>query len=850
MLRMRGPQKYWNEKMYANIAFPLNIDKTFTYSIPEKLAENVQVGIRVLAPLGRSKREGVVVELTETPPDVEIKAIIDCIDDEPVYSNEILKLTKWIAEYYMASHGQALKCAIPGGLGVISRRIVTHREVSEEQRKELAEQAPRQAELLEIVVDSGSSSIKSLKRSFGESGLYSALARLESKDLVEIHSDIEKFATPKTVRVAILNQSVEETVAIIEEFDKRAFKQKAILEFLTEKSKSGKAEVSISDVIESVDTSRSPINSLKEKGLIKIEEREIIRDPLRTETQLLSADKPHKLNKDQSTVFKKIKRSIDNVERAASSLVKRAVSLPEVFLLHGVTGSGKTEVYMHAMKHVLDKGKDVIMLVPEIALTPQTTNRLIRRFGDCVTVLHSQLSDGERYDVWRQIEMGEFDIVVGPRSAVFAPVQNLGLIVIDEEHETTYKQGQPAPRYHAREVAIKRAELENCPVILGTATPSLESYYKAQQGAYKLLELPKRVDDIPMPPVEVIDMREELTTKGNRSIFSEKLKESIEDRLAKEEQIILFLNRRGHSTYVFCRSCGYVEKCENCSVSLTYHFDTKSVVCHHCGLSRPAPRSCPKCHSPAIRYFGVGTQQVEEEVRKAFPRAKIMRMDTDSTTRKNSHREILGEFRKREIDILIGTQMVAKGLDFPNITLVGIIIADTALNLPDFRAGERAFNLLTQVSGRSGRSEAGGEVIIQTYNPKHYSIQAAQTHNYSQFYEQEIEFRESLLYPPFTNAATILLRGEAEDSLVNVANALATELQVHEEEKYPDVEIRGPVPAPLSKIRGKHRWHLLLRSKNSAHIKELIELSLDTAPAYVTRGNIDLIVDIDPMSVL
>ena len=765
--------------MYANVAFPLNIDKTFSYSIPGELTENVQVGIRVLVPLGRSKREGVIIGLSETPPDVEeIKEIIDCIDDEPVFSDEILKLTKWIAEYYMASYGQALKCAIPA---------------------------------------SGK-------------------------------------ATPKTARVAVLNQSIEETESFVKKLAKHAPKQTEILKFLIElrvtnyelriENKSRRhrdTEVFISDIIKSVETSRSPINSLGKKGLIRIENRELIRNPM---DQISKASQRHalQLNEDQARAFEAIKRSIDNVGQA--------VSLPEIFLLHGVTGSGKTEVYMHAMKHVLGKGKDVIMLVPEISLTPQTTDRLVRRFGDCVTVFHSKLSAGERYDAWRQIRKGQLDIVVGPRSAIFAPVQDLGLIVIDEEHETSYKQDRPAPRYHAREVAIKRAELAKCPVILGTATPSLESYYKAKQGEYRLLELPGRIDDIPMPPVEIIDMREELTRKGNRSIFSEKLRDAIEDRLAKKQQVILFLNRRGHSTYVFCRSCGYVEKCENCSVSLTYHFDTKTMECHHCGLSRPAPRSCPQCYSPAIRYFGLGTQQVEEKVREAFPKAEIIRMDTDSTSRKNAHREILEAFRERKIDILIGTQMIAKGLDFPNVTLVGVIIADTALNLPDFRAGERAFNLLTQVSGRSGRSEVGGEVIIQTYNPEHYSIQAAQLHDYSQFYEQEIEFRESLLYPPFTNAASILLRCVNENSLVNVANALASELNVHKKDKYPTVEIRGPVPAPLSKIKGKYRWHLLLRSENPADIRELIKHSIEASPNYVTSGNVDLVVDIDPMSVL
>jgi len=826
--------------MYANIAFPLNIDKSFSYSIPEDLCENIQIGMRVLAPLGRTKQEGVIVNLPDTPDVEEVKDIIDCIDDEPVFSEEILKLAKWISEYYMSSYGQALKCAIPGGMSLISKRIVKPKILAEKKNQELSNTAPRQAEILELLIRSGSASIKALKEQLGESGLYSALSRLESRGLVEIQSDIKQPITPKTVQTAVLNKSIEEAQKIVENFDKRAFKQKAILEFMLEKTIAGESEIEISDIIESVDASHSSINSLKEKGLIKFEEHEVIRNPIDQLTEF--SDKPHKLNEAQLRAFDKIIRTIENNQETDN--------LSPVFLLHGVTGSGKTEVYMRVIEKVIEKGKDIIMLVPEISLTPQTTNRLVRRFGDRVTVLHSKLSTGERYDVWRQINSGKFDIVVGPRSAVFAPVQNLGLIIIDEEHETSYKQNQPAPRYHAREVAIKRAELAQCPVILGTATPSLESYYKAQQGEYILLDLPNRVDDIPMPPVEIIDMREELTKKNNRSIFSGKLRDSILDRLAKNEQIILFLNRRGYSTYVFCRGCGYVEMCENCSVSLTYHFDTKMMQCHHCGVSRRAPKSCPKCFSPNIRYFGLGTQQVEEEVRKAFPKAKVVRMDTDSISRKNAHREFLEEFRTQKADILIGTQMIAKGLDYPNVTLVGVIIADTALNLPDFRAGERAFNLLTQVSGRSGRSEIGGEVIIQAYNPEHYSIQAAKLHDYSQFYEEEIEFRESLLYPPFTHAATILLQCKDESSLVNSANALAAELQVHNKEKYPNVQIRGPVPAPLAKIKGKFRWHFLLRSEKHEDLRGIIQSSINSAPGYVTRGTVELIVDIDAMTVL
>ena len=522
----------------------------------------------------------------------------------------------------------------------------------------------------------------------------------------------------------------------------------------------------------------------------------------------------------------------------------------QTFLLHGVTGSGKTEVYMQAMAEVLKRGKRAIVLVPEIALTPQTVTRFSARFGRRITVLHSQLSPGERYDQWQRVKSGEVDIVVGPRSAIFAPVENLGLIVIDEEHETTYKQDEPPPRYHAREVAIKRAELVNCVVILGSATPSLESYYKATQGEYRLLNLKNRVDNIAMPPVEIIDMRVELKQKNNRSIFSEHLHDAIEERLALGQQVILFLNRRGFSTYVFCRECGHVEQCERCSISLTYHFDTKLMVCHHCNRECPPPKECPDCFSPYIRYLGLGTQKVEMEIQKAFPTARVARMDTDTTTRKGAHKNILDAFKNGEFDILVGTQMIAKGLDFPNITLVGVINADTALNLPDFRSGERSFNLLTQVAGRSGRSALGGNVIIQTYNPDHYSIQSAQEHDYHRFYQEEIALRASLLYPPFSHAASILLRGEDESLVIQAANLLNEQMEMLKEAQFPEVKIRGPAPAPLAKIKNRYRWHFLLRSSDVKQLRELIQQSIQAAPPSVTRGNVDVLVNIDPMSVL
>ena len=816
---------------YACVVFPLPQDLTFSYAIPVRLQSVVQRGSRVLASLGEGTREGVIVDLMDEPdlPDdsIKIKNLTDCLDDTPTFSDELLRLTKWMSEYYLSSWGEALRCAAPAAVRTRQNRVV-HLLATDEQIADMRQS--RQTEILSMLREDDGLSMHQIAQRIGVgiSKLRPALAALQEKGFVELRSNIQSKARPQTISVVSLAQPVAEIEEqIVQLAAGRAPKQAEMLRILLDCSDE---TLTTTELTKRADTSLSGLRSLEGKGLVSLESVQIVRNPLSLDP--VAATHPLTLNPDQATVLHAIQGAIDSGRR-------------ELFLLHGVTGSGKTEVYMQAMASVLDRGKRVIVLVPEISLTPQTVSRFVGRFGGRVAVLHSNLSDGERYDQWQQIKGGAADIVVGPRSAIFAPFSDLGLIVIDEEHETSYKQDAAQPFYQARDVAVKRSELADCPLILGSATPSLESFYHAQQGEYTLLELPSRVSNIQMPPVEIVDMREELK-RGNRTIFSTVLRGTIEERLAKDEQIILFLNRRGFSTHVFCRACGYVERCDHCSISLTFHLQTKRMGCRHCGYERPTPQVCPECGSVYIRYFGLGTEQVEQEVVKAFPEAKVKRMDADSTTRKNAHQQILDVFRTGEIDILVGTQMIAKGLDFPNVTLVGVISADTALNLPDFRAGERAFNLLTQVAGRSGRSEAGGDVIIQTYMPEHYSIQAAEGHDYLRFYREEIGYREALLYPPLSHAATILLRGEIETEVIQTANRLLDQLEVLKEDRFPSVEIRGPVPAPLAKIRNKFRWHFLLRSEDVEELRELIQ----SAVAEASPTNIDLIVDIDPISVL
>jgi primosomal protein N' (replication factor Y) len=819
---------------YANIVFPIPVDRSFSYLLPEEFRGRAQVGMRALAPFGKREMEGVIVELPEEPEVQELKEVMDILDHEPFFSHDMLELTRWIAEYYLSSWGEALRCATPAGINIITKRIVNIREIEDRDSvlAHLSKTAPRQAQILTALGWEGKMSIQKLKTRLGTQGLYSTLAALERKGFITISTEISQpRVRPKTAHAVRLAESASAIESEIEAIRRRSSKQADVLEILLSREE---RLTLASHLAKLAGTTTASIKALEKKGLVAFEEVEIFRDPL--EGEIFDTTQHLKLNPDQETAVREIIRAVEEGKQ-------------ETFLLHGVTASGKTEVYMQVISRMLEKEKGAIVLVPEIALTPQTVFRFASRFGNRVTVLHSKMSQGERYDQWRRIRSGQVDIVVGARSAIFAPMSNLGLIVIDEEHETSYKQDD-SPRYHAREVAIKRAELVGAAVILGTATPSLESFHKASQKEYRLLTLPVRVDNVALPPVEIVDMRDEFTQKRNRSIFSSSLREAIEDRLARNEQTILFLNRRGFATFVLCRECGYVARCKNCDVSMTYHSSSEAMVCHHCNYRQPAPSLCPSCKSNYIRHFGTGTQRVEEEARKAFPEAIIDRMDTDTTTRRGAHKRILNAFRDGEIDILIGTQMIAKGLDFPNVTLVGVISADIALNLPDFRAGERTFNLLTQVAGRAGRGEAEGEAIIQTYNPEHYSVLAAQDHDYRSFYRQEIASRETFLYPPFTHAATILLRGRSESATMQAAETLGSILHSFQEAKFPDVEILGPAPAPLARIKQFYRWHLLLKAVDPAHVREMIKQAMTKPPPQVSRGDVRVTVDMDPITVL
>lgn len=609
-----------------------------------------------------------------------------------------------------------------------------------------------------------------------------------------------------------------------ENLERKAPKQYEILNYLLNHN-----PTKLSDLVKNLDTDYSTIKVLEKKGFVKIYEIEVNRYNI----NIVAESKPLLLTDEQSNAVNEIKKSIGN-------------NIFDKFLLFGVTGSGKTEIYLQLIDLCIKSGKNSIVLVPEISLTAQTIERFVSRFGNKVAVMHSGLSQGERFDEWRKIKNGIVKVVVGVRNAVFAPFSNVGLIIIDEEHESTYKQSDMRPRYNAKEVAEKRCELENAVLILGSATPSLETFYKAMHGEYKLLKLSKRIN-LSMPQIEIVNMSNELSA-GNRSIFSRKLYDQIKENLRKKEQTILFLNRRGYSSFVSCRDCGYVPKCPNCDISLTYHFQEKRLVCHYCGYNEQMTDVCPKCRSNRIRYLGIGTERIEKDIKKYFPEARVLRMDVDTTQTKGSHEKIFYDFKNGNADILIGTQMISKGFDIPNVTLVGVILADITLNIPDFRSSEKTFQLLTQVAGRAGRGKKSGRVIIQTYEEDNFSILASREQDYVRFYNEEIKYREVFKYPPFTHLMNIIISGNDKNEVIkisaNIYNVCQSIINKTMNKSYN--KILGPASAPISKINNNHRWQIIIKSEDRNILLNIAQ----NVEGLKRNKDIKILIDIDPNSIM
>jgi primosomal protein N' (replication factor Y) (superfamily II helicase) len=784
-------------------------DKTFDYLIPDHWTDAIQPGMRVVVPFGPRNIQGFVTEIKTQSEFKKLREIIEPMDLVPALNPELLNLGNWLTENTLCFKIFAFQAMLPAAL-----------KAKYEKKVKLAPKFTVKDLPLELQEVFKNDSTIEWEAAL-ESGIVPALQREASKGHLEVLYVVKEKLKKKQLKFIRPLLPAAELEAEMANLPIRSEKQKEVLNFFIQHE----GPVEQRQLLKDLSISAATIKALVVKKFLTEEEREVYRDPY--EHRTFARTNPLVLTSDQQTAIEPILDSIENQQH-------------EVFLLYGVTGSGKTEIYLQSIQDVIEKGREAIVLVPEIALTPQMVNRFKGRFGDLVAVMHSGLSAGEKYDEWRKIQRKEVMVVVGARSAIFAPFENLGIIIIDEEHETSYKQ-EEMPRYHARDVAIERAKQNNCPVVLGSATPSLESFARAQKKVYHLLPLPSRMNNQALPSVEIIDMREELR-KGNRSMFSSKLYEMLKERIERKEQSVLFLNKRGHSSFVMCRDCGYVMNCPNCDISLTYHRVNEHMKCHYCGYESYVPKNCPECSSEYIRYFGTGTQKVEEELGKIIPEARVIRMDVDTTGRKGSHERLLTDFQNGKADILLGTQMIAKGLDFPNITLVGVLSADTMLHLPDFRSSEKTFQLLTQVSGRAGRHELPGEVIIQTYTPEHYSVELAGTQNYDLFYQHEMVVRKTHHYPPFYYLSLITVSHEQLITVVKETENISSYVRSHVSS---EAVVLGPSASPIPRINNRYRYQCLIKYKREPDLTKMLKRILDQYQKDTKMG-LQVSIDLNP----
>ncbi len=794
--------------LYAAVAVSIShssVDRLFSYKVPDDLQDRIFIGMRVKVPFGASNKtiEAYIIELTAfcDVPTSKLKSIVSLIDNYPIFTPQMIALAKWMKTKYYSTLAECLQCIMPAGIKMKSDYLVFVKNI-------LLESSLRgkTKEIFEFLKQSEKPILQSeLNENFGNRVSVS-LKTLVAKDLIAIKeiSEVKDYAL--VVKYASFNfeyEKLEELHAFLDENPKET-PQIRVIKLLLNYS-----ALPVSEIKNLLNISDSPIKTLAKKGIIYFEEIEKRRSLFDFDN--FEKSKPLALNEEQFNAVSSIKEVIANGGK-------------QTVLVHGVTGSGKTEVYIQLVEDVIARGEQAIILVPEISLTSQTVERFIRRFGEMVSVTHSRLSLGERLDQWKKALAGEIKIMIGPRSAIFTPFSSLGIIIIDEEHENTYKS-ETTPKYHTKEVAQKICELStnNCITILGSATPSVDTYFEAKKGTIKLIELKNRVNKTP-PTINIVDMRTELE-EGNRSIFSRALLREIETNLNNKEQTILFLNRRGHSTFVSCRRCGEVLTCDNCSVSYTYHLNNSNLVCHYCGKQMKMPTNCPVCDSSFIRHFGAGTEKVETSILKLFPHARVLRMDLDTTSKKFSHERILKQFASGEADILIGTQMIAKGHDFPNVSLVGIVAADLSLNMGDYRSSEITYQLISQVAGRAGRAEILGRAIIQTYSPENFSITCASTGNFSAFYHAEISIRERLNYPPFSNIFVILFTGINEKNIIVLIYKLINIMKAYN--KKDQFEILGPSPALISKINKQYRWKLLVKCVDEEKLKSYVLYCID-----------------------
>ena len=811
-----------HDTAYIDVAVPLPVHATYTYSVPAALKPLVEPGIRVLVEFGSRKISGYVLDWVEAPDIERIKPITDVLDARPLFPAAMLSFFRWIAGYYYHPMGEVISEALPGGINV--NEFITY-TLSGDGRKALADGEPEpETETLMAAMDSQSMRHGEIEKKLGRPVSRAALHRLEKKGWIERQREIRGGRTrPKTERHAALTEAAPAGPQTLSE------PKLALLEYLK-----NAGEVPSRQLGQVVKNAARHLKDLEKKGFVRLFEKPVYRDPF---GDTVTPDTPPALTLDQQQVLSEITGALGNGFSA--------------YLLAGVTGSGKTEVYMQAAAAAIERGESVLILVPEIALITQIERRFRARFGDCVAVLHSGLSTGERYDQWMRIVNRESPVAIGARSAIFAPFTHPGLIIVDEEHDGSYKQ-ESRCRYNARDLAVVRAKQAGAVVLLGSATPSVQSIYNVASGKFREVNLKHRIYRQPPPDIKLIDLREHQGTRGIRRMITPPLIGAITETLQRGEQVLLFLNRRGFASYPICASCGEAVKCRNCDITLTLHKSINGYKCHLCGYTRPANAKCETCGASSIKQLGLGTEKVEEAVSKLFPEARVARMDRDTTKHKGGLVKILKDLRDGNIDILVGTQMVAKGHDFPNITLVGIICADLSLNFPDFRAGEITFQILAQVAGRAGRGTRPGTVLLQTYNPEHFSITAARHQDFMSFYNQEIRFRETFRYPPHARMIQLKISGKNLESTRGHAEAvgrLCMGLKA-DNPKWQAVEIFGPIEAPLSRIAGRYRWQMLLKSISAKALRQFARALVYENSAALNHKEVKVAIDVDPMMML
>ncbi|MCB9058795.1 MAG: primosomal protein N' [Calditrichae bacterium] len=808
---------------FAEVVFNLPLNHSFTYGIPP-VYSFLTPGYRVLVPFGKRVITGVVTAIKEKSEFKSVKDIIDVLDEKALIKPQMLELTKWISEYYLSSWGQAVQLALPKGLDEFeSERIHIVEEKAD------ADLSEKQRELYFLIADNPGQSKTYYRKKFGTSSFYSVLNILKNKNLV--YAEVEK----KSASVGTL---LRDFVIVPKDYNSIKSKSPDFLKYTNKRPEidaflqlhSG-SNILVSDFLKHTKMARATLQKMHQYNIIKIEQLAVDRKP---EVSFSEKKQDFILVPEQLAVLEKLKDAVDKNSYKS-------------FLLHGITGSGKTVVYIEILKKIISLGKSAVILIPEIALTPQTVSRFEAAFNEEIAVFHSKMSAGQRYDAWMACYKGQVKIVIGPRSALFAPLENLGLIVVDEEHEQSYKQTESAPLYHARDVALYWAKMHEAVVVLGSATPSFESYYNAQNQRHELLEIKNRATKALLPEVHLVDMRKSRGRDTQNHVFSPLLLDKMKFTLSAGEQVILMQNRRGFASFQQCMNCGFIPKCTECEVSLTYHTFDNKLRCHYCGLTISASVQCANCGSDDIDNKGIGTQRIQDELASHFPDANVLRMDQDTTRGKNAHDQLLSAFREHKADILLGTQMIAKGLDFENVTLVGVISADVGLGIPDFRSGERIFQLLSQVAGRSGRGSKPGQVVIQTYQIEHYAIQFAKDHDYRGFYSNEIKHREVYNYPPFNRMIQITVSSANISDAISRARDIA--IPIRKNGVY-ICDVIGPAPATISKLKNLYRWQISLKinrkyDPSGIKTKELLQNVLKPYTS-AKNNNIFLNVDVDP----